>query len=243
MRARIWLVGSLLLTLLPGLALADGPEYSAEAGFYSNYTWRGIKLSPGWVFQPAGAVSYRGFYLQVWGNVNLEGDTGLNEIDLTAAYTFEFVPLSLEVGFIHYGIYDALDSDELYGTFSFNAFLNPEVSLYVDVNEGTGAYLVGSVGHSFGLPGGVSFDLRASAGYVIENGVMGLNDAGTEFNNFYNGELSFSATLPLGPHLTLEPLIAYGFPLSEDGKEAIRSVSWDGDSDFVYGGAKLTVTF
>ena len=64
----------------------------------------------------------------------------------------------------------------------------------------------------------------ASVGYNFKNATMGVNEDGKRFNNFYNGEVSMKVTIPVTKAITIEPVIAYDFPLSGDAKYALKEV-------------------
>jgi len=61
--------------------------------------------------------------------------------NFTGAYAGEKRNIKYELGFVHYGVNDGLDSDEVYGGIEHSDFLSPSFKAYVDVNAGKGAYL------------------------------------------------------------------------------------------------------
>jgi hypothetical protein len=117
------------------------------------------------------------------------------------------------------------------------------LTVYYDFDEGQGAYVLASIGHSFEVIKGTSLNLGASASYNFNNKVMGFDKDGDDFSNFYNAEISSSLNIPIWKSLTLTPKIAYSFPLSDDAEEAIKNISDDGKKDIFYGGINLTLTF
>jgi len=77
----------------------------------------------------------------------------------------------------------------------------------------------------------------------VKNSYMGTNDEGREFSNFYNADFITSLTLPLGKGFSLEPMIGYSTSLSQNARQAIKSVSVGPSGDTLYGGATLTFSF
>ena len=70
----------------------------------------------------------------------------------------------------------------------------------------------------------------------FNNGIMGLNANGEEFTGLYNADISAAMTVPLFDAVSLVPYAAYSLPLSDDAETAIKSISFDGDSEIFYGG-------
>lgn len=175
----------------------------------------------------------------MWANYQFD-PSSLTEVDFTAGYAGEKAKINYEAGFIHYAVYDELDSDEIYGSIGHSDVLNPSFKVYVDVNSGKGSYL--QVGLEPSVPLGKDFSLnfKAFAGYVLKNSYMGLNDEGREFSNFYNADFQTSLTIPLGKGFSLEPMLGYSTSLSRNARQAIKSVSVSSHGETLYGGATLT---
>lgn len=242
-----------LLTIVMVFTLSAGSVYaenskvsgSASVGVFSNYVWRGQKLSNSYVIQPSVGISYRGFGFNIWSNIDSDYDNTFEhtETDFTVDYAFDIDRLSLDVGYIYYGLEGAQDTQEVYISAGYDILLNPTLTFYYDFDEGEGGFIVASIGHSFELPGKMELSLGASASYNMNNEVMGYDDSGDEFSNFYNGEVSASLSIPVADMISLEPVIAYTFPLSNDAKDALNGISDDGDDDLLYGGLTLTLSF
>jgi len=258
MNARRFSVLMLAIVMLLGFTMSANAEVeksaSADVSFMSNYVWRGLKLSEDWVIQPSVTFSIAGFSANLWANWDSDyevgGDRGeLTETDYTLSYGFSPVEkVSLEGGYIYYGLEGIPDTQELYVSASADVLLSPSVTLYWDIDEGNGGFMVLSVGHSFALPDlgtvkGASFDVGASASVDFDNKVMGPGKDGNEFTNFYNGEISASLGLPIGQFVTISPMIAYSFPLSKDAKAAMEAISFDMDKDILYGGVNVSASF
>jgi len=227
-----------------GDVYADETQISgfASVDLMSNYVWRGQKLSNSWVIQPSVGITYGGFGTNLWANY----DTDLNEhteTDLTLDYNFSVDKFSFDAGYIYYALDGTDDTQELYLSVGYDLLLSPTLTIYYDFDEGNGAFIVASIGHSFDLGKNIPLEVGASASYNINNKVMGFDEDGDDFSNFYNAELSSSVSISITKALSVTPKIAYSFPLSNDAKEAISSISDDGDKDIFYGGINLTLSF
>ena len=243
----LWVVVSMVMVFLTGIAFAmeEKPGGSVSVGVFSNYVWRGQKFSNSYVIQPSVGITYRGFGLNIWSNIDSDYDNTFEhtETDFTADYAFDIDRLSLDVGYIYYGLEGAQDTQEVYISAGFDVLLNPTLTIYYDFDEGEGGFIVASIGQSFELPWDMELSLGASASYNLNNKVMGYDDSGDEFSNFYNGEVSASVSIPVADMISLEPVIAYTFPLSNDAKDALNGISDDGDENLLYGGLTLTLSF
>jgi len=224
----------------------------ASVDIMSNYVWRGQKLSNSWAVQPSVGIAYRGFGANVWANYDPDwtevgstetGHGKVTETDLTVSYSFSKDKFHFSAGYIYYALEGANDTQELFFSAGYDVLLNPALVLYYDYDEGNGAFIVASIGHSFDLGKNIPLEVGASASYNINNKVMGFDKDGDDFSNFYNTELSSSVSIPITDALSVTPKVAYSFPLSNDAKEAISSISDDGDKDIFYGGINLTLSF
>ncbi len=145
-----------VVSALPAMA-ADEVGVSANAGFMTDYYFRGVKLGDAGAFGGAD-VEYAGFYAGVWaadddGLANDSSESGL-ETDFYAGYGFEFENgVALGVGYARYEYtYTADYEDEYSLSASFSGF---EVT-YVDgvdhqeenVGELDADYTVMTLGYS-----------------------------------------------------------------------------------------------
>jgi hypothetical protein len=250
----------LSLTVVLTLMVSVGSLYAAEtktAGYasvdvLSNYVWRGQKLSNRWVVQPSVGITYGSFGANLWSNYDSDrakatgSDTGhgeFTETDLTLNYSFSVKKFNFVAGYIYYALEGANDTQELYLSAGYDTLLKPTIALYYDFDEGNGAFIVASIGHSFEVSKGIALNLGASASYNINNKVMGFDKDGKDFSNFYNAEISSSVSIPVWKAITVTPKVACSFPLSNDAKEAIKKISDDGDKDIFYGGVNATLSF
>jgi hypothetical protein len=224
---------------------------SASVDVMSNYVWRGQKLSNSWVVQPSVGITYGGFGANLWANydsdrteVGSEQEHGeVTETDLTLNYSKSIGKLALTGGYIYYAFDGANDTQEVYVSASYDTLLKPAMTVYYDYDEGDGAFIIASVGHSIAISK-MTLNLGASASYDIKNKLMGRDNNNKAVNNFYNGEVSASLNIPVYKSITLTPKIAYSFALSNDAKEAMRNVPTDDSrTDILYGGLNVTLSF
>lgn len=245
----------LLICTVPRAALPDEKEpqrpvsVEIEAGtLASSYVWRGIRLSEGAVVQSSATVSFRGLCANLWGNFDLE-TRAYNEMDLTLSYSREVNNLTFETGFIHTGLVDLHDSDEIYVSVGADYPAQMSLAAYFDVNAGTGAFLRPSVGRTFRLSGRTALDLTAAAGVVFHNGFMGVPDSGDEFAGFYNAEAAAAVPVKLGKGWEMRFYAAASTPLSRKARQAIvnssvcRREQRFCNGTIVHGGATLLYAF
>ena len=249
------LVAAVLVGILAGSSLAEEPKVSgfASVDVMSNYVWRGIKVSNSWVVQPSVGIGYGGFAANIWGNYDSDvaeatsnGDTShgeMTEVDVTLSYTKTFDKLTLGGGYIYYAFDGFNDTQEVYVTASYDTLLSPALTVYYDYDEGNGAFIIASIGHTFKLPRDMSLKLGALASYNIENGIMGFDEDGDKFSNFYNAEVNAALAIPLTKALSITPKLAYSFAISNDAKDAMHGLANDGRHDILYGGLNLTLSF
>ena len=229
----------LVVLWIPQTLTAGDLEYEASGSVFSHYMWRGMQLSENGVLQPSLTVGSKGFSANLWANYQFDPNRW-TEVDFTGAYSGENGNINYEIGFIHYGVLEGLDSDEIYGSVGHSDALNPSFKAFFDVNAGKGAYLQAGLEPTIPLGKDISLNIRAFAGYVLKNSYMGLNDEGREFSNFYNADFQTSLTIPLGKRFSLEPLLGYSTSLSRNARQAIISTSVSPHGDTLYGGATLT---
>ena len=245
------------VTIGNSLAESGKPAAEAQVAVLSKYVWRGFELSKdSLIIQPSLAVSYKGFGMNLWSNLDTKFDdtnpatsdeSSLNETDLTLSYGTEFGILSLGAGYVYYGLDGMSDSQELYFSMGANTLLSPTVTIYREVAYTPAWYVSFGISHSFELPKNISLDLGASAGYYYsdDDTFVEIDDSLTptadKYRSFHDGLLTISLNIPVGEYVTISPNISYSFPLAGKADNLISSSSYDGDSDFFYGG--ITVSF
>ncbi len=225
-----------------GSLYAEEPEVSGSASvdIMSNYMWRGFKLSESYVIQPSVGVTYGSFGANLWTNWDSDwaDESELTETDITLNYTSSIDKLSLDVGYIYYGLESAGDTQEIYVSAAYDVLLSPALTIYYDFEEGSGAFIVAAVGHSFEVSKGMDLSLGASASYNAESDYS-IGD----YSDFHNGEFSASVSIPVTDAISVAPIVAYSFPLSDDAENAIKALNADGDSNIVYGGINVALNF
>jgi uncharacterized protein (TIGR02001 family) len=234
----------LIISAFATMAMAEESKFSgyASVDVMSNYVWRGIKSSPNMAIQPSVGIAYGGFSTNLWGNYDVQ-NSNATETDLTLDYGVSFDKLGVNVGYIYYAFDGPPDTQEVYLGASYDMLLQPKLAVYWDYDQGDGAFVIASIGHSFDLAKDLPLNLGASASYNINNKIMGPGEDGGAFSNFYNAELSASVGIPVTSHVSLTPKIAYSFALSDDAKNAIKSVNFGDSSAVLYGGVNLTLSF
>jgi hypothetical protein len=219
---------------------------SASMAALNRYIFRGYRIGEsGLVLQPSLSASFKGFSAGFWGNIDTnQRDTttavfqprelnkkGFNETDLTLSYTYAISKLSLTGGYIYYNLKYAEDTEEFFLTFALDTLLKPTLSVYQDTNAYPGTYVNLSFAHSFPLPKDITLDLAASFGY--ENGQGGFwktyeattgNYTGSKYNGFHDGMVKAGLTVPVTKAFSLQPSVAYWFPLSGDAKRTMGTI-------------------
>jgi len=235
------LIATIILTLgFPISSLyAEEPEVSGSAsvGFFSNYVWRGIQVHEDVAVQPTVGITYGGFGANLWADYNTDTNEHV-ETDLTLNYAFSVDKLSLDAGYIYYALDGADDTQELYIAASYDVLLSPSFTIYWDFDEGDGGFITASIGHDVELVKDIALSIGASVSYNLDN-----EYSHGDFSDFYNGEISASVSIPVWKAISIEPMIAYSFPLSNDAEDAIEGLSDGEDSSVVYGGATLSLSF
>lgn len=256
---RLWIgifAGIMTISSMSSYASAeeDKPVAAASMGVFSKYVWRGYELSnDSVVVQPSVTVGYKGFTMNLWGNLDTDFDDRdpatadkkeWNETDLTLEYARNFGPVRLGVGYIYYALDGVDDSEELYVSGGLDMFLTPTLTVYREIAHTPQWYVRLGIGHSFELGKGVSLDLAGSVAYNYSDDEAFTKENTTEkYRCFHDGNLSAGLKIPWGKYLVVNPVLAYSFPLSETAKDHIRATSFSGDSDFLYGGANVTLSF
>jgi hypothetical protein len=227
--------------LAPRPAAAEG-EGSASLGVYSNYVWRGQTLSEDAVLQPTVGISWEGFGANLWANYDFDSEE-LNETDVTLSYSGSYGKVGYEAGYIYYGLDGLADTQEIYLGLSYDFFLSPSATFYLDVDEGNGGFLVLAVGYSVPITEAIGIDLGADVTVNFENAILGLDEEGEEFTGFYNADITAGTSIPFAGAWSFDALLAYSFALTDDAKAAIGGASVDGEDDVFWGGAGVTLAF
>lgn len=250
----------------------DKPTASVSADILSQYLWRGMAYSQGSaVIQPSATASWKGFSLNLWGNLDTDAKFQNNpskgvkwtETDLTLSYTRElYGGLSGTVGGIYYGysldsVMNATvdDSFEVYAGLSYAfPWFTVGVTGYREVSHYPGWFLQFDLSRNFKLPcWDMSVDLGTSFFYLNSSDSTAYPadfdnqgnaiDNGSAFAGMLSGQLAAALNIPIGKYVTVSPRIGYAFPLSGNATNLIRWISWDGIQNHVFGGLRLTAAF
>lgn len=253
-------------------AAAEESDLSASLDLpvLSAYTWRGQVLVDDPVVQPTFTISKGNFWINWWGNFNIDDQATGNEYefsehDITAAYSFT-CPLTgagVTLGIVNYDFPNPAadnedkpvlvsDTREAFLTYSFaDVLLAPTLNVYYDFKEAEGFYGSLGIGHSFELAEIVSLSLGATLG-AADKDWAGFYYAGADDTD--DGDIgdsltdySVSASLPIAitDSITLTPGVQY-IALLGDAKDAVDSAAnelYFGDTDKVIGSLKASFAF
>jgi len=232
----------------------DRPEFSADVAFLSQYIWRGYGLSKdSLVIQPSITAGFKGFALNLWGNLDTNneayGGSKWNETDLTFSYGHSFGIVGLEAGYIYYALDGMDDSKEFYLSAGVDVLLAPTLTIYREVSTLQGWYINLGLSHSFELPYEMSLDLGATFAYYKsdnDNMVDYIDDMSPttdRFSGLHDGSLSVGLPIPFYKYFTVTPSIAWAFPLSSSASNEMSALSLDGRSNHLLGGVTLSMAF
>ena len=232
----------------------ERPTVSADVAFLSQYIWRGYELSKNsLVIQPSVTAGYKGFSLNLWGNLDTDlygyDEAKWNETDMTVSYDTSFGPVGVGVGYIYYALDGLEDTQEFYVSIGGDILLAPTLTVYRDVDELHGWYFDLGISHSFDLPHEITLDLAGSIGfeYSDSNDIVDydnhLNPTNSKFRNFQNGLVSAGLTIPFCKYFTAVPMIAYSFPLGNAADNMLKATSLSNDASHFFGGVTLSMAF
>ena len=163
-----------VVTVLPALAEEEKPSADLSVAALSQYIWRGQELSrDSMVIQPSITVSYMGFSANLWGNLDTDpyasiGDnpSNWNETDFTLSYAKDFDMLSVEGGYIYYGLDACDDTQEVFLSLGLDTLLSPALTVYKDFDTYEHWYLLLGISHSFDITEAISLELAGSVSYL-----------------------------------------------------------------------------
>lgn len=218
------------------------PTADLSVAFLSQYVWRGWAFSDSsMVIQPSLTTSYKGFGVNLWGNLDTDeasagetpGKSNFNETDLTLSYDNSYGKIGYGGGYIYYGLVGP-DSQELYVNLSYDTLLSPTITVYKEITAIKGWYVNLGISHSFPMTDKIGLDLGANVGYY---------DDEHDYSEFHDGTLSASVSIPINEYISISPQLSWSFPLSSKAKDSIKAISWDHDSNHVYGGVSCSMSF
>ena len=116
----------------------------------SKYLFQGVDYSDGNpVVQPEVTLTAKDFSAILWSNYNLDTNKA-NEFDLYLQYTWEIQDFSLTAGYAHYNYphREGWDpSQDVSISISYEALLNPYLSIHYDFDAGEGIYSTLGISH------------------------------------------------------------------------------------------------
>lgn len=259
-------------TATPLLAEEEKPSADLSVSLLSKYVWRGFELSDSsMVMQPSMTVGYKGFAANLWANLDTDQDEDIygasedemmdwNETDLTLSYDGSMGMVGYGVGYIYYALDDIDDTQEVYASVSLDTLLAPTLTIYRDIDAGPSTYVTLDISHSLPISDSLTLDLGAQMSYYSfdnkDDGYLDPDDVKKgdpdpdTYSALHTGVLSASMTFPMGEYFTITPEIYYSFPLSSDSDDFLEMANdydgdakIDGDTDFIYGGVTIGMSF
>jgi hypothetical protein len=269
-KIKIWAVGIALISLFGGSVCLAEEEAKVEgkAGLtvLSQYVSRGYELSKdSFVLWPSLGITYRGFSVSFWGNIDSDehatqnftpdnpGHTSFNETDLNLSYTHKIGKLALTGGYMYYSTKYAPDTQELYISVSYDTIATPTLVVYRDIADLPGTYINLSLSQSWKVYKEITLDLGAAAGYFWGDGDAWKTFesstgayTGGKYQAFHDGMVSAGFTVPIGKNFAIQPIVQYWFPLSSEASRTVDGNSYNPAGkidDTLVTGVNLTFTF
>ena len=239
----------------------------------SAYIWRGYEQTRfSAVVQPAVTASYKGFSVNVWGNLDTRpySATDANygakytETDWTISYSRKFGIVQVTPGYIYYALSAPyaggtapLDAQELFLTVGLDTILSPTLTVYKEIDHYRQWYAIFGVSHTFAFNEKIGLKLAATASYLLSTDEITYakydsNSLPTtdKYNNFHDGSVSVSLPIAVYKTLSFTPTMSYVFPLCDDARYEMKARGLQGaanpsdrDSSYLYGGIILSYTF
>jgi uncharacterized protein (TIGR02001 family) len=206
-------------------------EGDAYVGFFDKYLWRGFDLSGSTgVVQGGMDLSYKGFSLGYWTNIQAVDDTDestafrsgeATETDIVLDYSFDLGDkVSVSVGNIFYSLEEADDTNEAYVGVTLNMIFEPTLTAYYDWDEADedGLFFTAAVGHSMDITDGLSVSLGALVSFNQES-----DYSVGDYSDWHNYELNMGVDYAVNDNITVSPSFMFSSPISSDAKDAIDS--------------------
>jgi len=261
-----------LLPAAPLYAEEEKPTGDFSLSALSRYVWRGQELSrDSIVVQPSMTIGYKGFSVNVWGNLDTDpyvansddDSTNWTETDVTLSYSKNLGLFNLGGGYIYYALAgsnengtDVHDSQEIYVSAGLNTLLSPTLTVYKEISYYHQWYFLLGISNTIELNNRVSLKLAASASYLHSEDEETYPEYNGDaeptrgkFSNLHDGTLTASLPVKATEYVTVTPMISYVFPLSGDAEDEMKGRGIRGekpsdrDSSFLYGGVTLSFTF
>ena len=239
----------------------------------SAYIWRGYEQTrDSAVMQPAVTARYKGFSVNVWGNMDTRPYSATDakygarytETDWTISYSRKFGIVQVTPGYIYYALgapyaggTAPLDSQELFLTLGLDTILSPTLTVYKEIDHYRQWYTTFGVSHIFALNEKIGLKLTAQASYLLstDETTYAKYDSNSlpttdKYSNFHDGTVSVSLPIAVYKTLSVTPTMTYIFPLCDDAGYEMRAYGKEGaanpadkDNKYLYGGVVLSYTF
>jgi hypothetical protein len=262
----------------PAVAPEQKPEEDKVTGeidlsVLSAYIWRGYEQSrDSVVVQPAATLSYKGFSVNIWGNLDTRPYSAVDnnyaakytETDFTISYSKKIGIVQVGGGYIYYALgapyaggTAPLDSQELFVTLGLDTILQPTLTAYKEIDHYHQWYFLLGVSHTFALHEKVGLKLAATASYLLSTDETTYAKYNSDslpttdkYNNLHDGTVTASLPIAVYKTFSVTPTISYVFPLCNDARYEMRAYGKQGadnpsnrDSSYLYGGVILSYTF
>jgi hypothetical protein len=235
---RVLFVVLLVVMLTP----AFGIEVDVAGNYSTRYMFRGERLVDNAVVSPMLTLKMESLELSAASIYDVKKDEVFRHV-YQLTFKTQINKIGLDTGFVRYDPRKGADATtEFFAKASWKGNWQPSLTVFFDVKEGTGQYVQAGFARNI-TSGDNKVVFGTKLGYVVNNKYMGLNDNGKEFSGLYDAELYLTTSFKIGKHFTVEPMIAYSMPLSQDGKEAIRNMSVNKESKNLYGGVTIHASF
>jgi len=225
---------ALFVAVMMSTTLASAAEAAIEVsgdayvGIYDKYLWRGIDFSAGQpVLQGGADVSFKGFTLGFWSNMQLSHggsdalDSGeVTETDIVLDYTFSPVDgLAVSLGNITYtfNIEDSATNEGYLG-FALDALLSPNLMVYYDWDDEEGFYYTLDISHGFALADGLDLNLSGLVSYSAQSPAVFADD-GSDFSDWSTYELGLSLDYAVTDQIVISPSFLWSDTLSDDAED------------------------
>jgi hypothetical protein len=249
-----------LAVILTGVMLSTGnlfaeeekPTCDASLAVYSQYIWRGYEFSKdSVVLFPSMTVSYKGFAFNIWGDLDtnfvgatVDNGTEMFETDYVLTYKNSVSILNYTLGWIYYDL-DGGEDQEAYVVLGLDTLLSPEISVWRGIEHTDSWYYKFALSHSFELQNKWSINVGGWVAYYDIPG--GEPVTGDDYSEWHDATIWAALNIPLTDWCTLTPSINYSFALSSKSQDQIETANLnfanDEESNFIYGGVTLAISF
>lgn len=234
---RIFLAMALCVLAVSASAL----EADFSAAYMSKYVFRGERLLDNACVTPKFALTANNFELSAMTIYDSKKEEAYRHV-YELVFKTQVKKVGLDVGFLRYDPKKGNDTNEFFAKATWKGNWQPSLAVFFDFQEGSGKYI--QAGLARAITSGKNQTLFGiNIGYVMNNEYMGVTKNKDSFAGLYNAEIYLKSSVEAGKYITVEPFIAYSMPLSNDGKEAIRSLSINQAAHNFYGGIALHTAF